>query len=48
LIQVPLLFCVFALFPAYDSAFYLTAIILNLFQAALLFYLLAIHPRLEV
>ena len=46
-IQFPLLFCVFGLFDSYHSAFYLTALILNLFQAAQFFYMLAIHPRIE-
>ena len=45
-IQGPLLLCIFGLFDGYHSAFYLTAIIFNLLQAAQFFYVLAIHPRL--
>lgn len=45
-IQVPLLLCIVGLFENYHAAFYLTAIILNLLQAAQFFYMLAIHPKM--
>ena len=45
-IQLPLILCIFRIFPELNSAFYMTALILNLFQAAQFFYKLAVEPRL--
>lgn len=44
-IQVPLLLCIIGVFASHHSAFYLTALILNLFQAAQFFYMLAVQSR---
>lgn len=45
LIQVPLLICVIGWLPEYHSAFYLTALILNLIQAAQFFCMLVLESR---
>ena len=47
MIQVPLVLCVLGWLPDYHSAFYLTALILNLFQAAQFFYMLVVESTIQ-
>jgi len=46
-IQMPLVLCIVGLLSTYHSAFYLTALIVNLLQAVQFFYTLAMNTRLK-
>ncbi|MGW8182317.1 MAG: hypothetical protein ACWGQW_26610, partial [bacterium] len=46
-IQIPLVLCIVGLLSTYHSAFYLTALIVNLLQAVQFFYMLAMNMGLQ-
>lgn len=47
LIQVPLILCIIGVLPQYYSAFYMTALIVNLLQAAQFFYMLVVEVKVD-